>query len=150
MRPSLGGELYLVFDQIEEYFVYHGATAAGRSATRSPSSSTRPDLRVHVLLGIRDDALARLDAFKARVPGLFANVLRLDHLDRDAGPRGRSSDRSGGSPSSVGPRVEAEPALVDAVLDEVASGRIDVGLVGRGVAGDGATRTRSRRRTSSS
>ena len=39
---------------------------------------------MHVLLGVRDDALADLDAFKRRVPGLFGNVLRLHHLTRAA------------------------------------------------------------------
>ena len=38
-----------------------------------------------VLLGVRDDALAQLDVFKERIPGLFMNSLRLDYLDRDAG-----------------------------------------------------------------
>ena len=38
---------------------------------------------------IREDALAKLDRFEGRIPALFANYLRVEHLDR--GPRGRRS-----------------------------------------------------------
>ena len=81
---QIGGEIYLVLDQMEEYFVYHGRDAGGPLREALAEILTRPTLRVHVLLGIRDDALADLDAFKGRVPGLFGNVLRLDHLDVDS------------------------------------------------------------------
>ena len=37
---------------------------------------------MRVLLALRDDALAKLDRFKGQIPNLFANYLRLDHLDR--------------------------------------------------------------------
>ena len=78
---EVGGEIYLVLDQMEEYFVYHGRDRGGPLREALAEVLTRPTLRVHILLGIRDDALAELDAFKGRVPGLFGNVLRLDHLD---------------------------------------------------------------------
>ena len=83
--------------------------------------------RVHVLLALREDALARLDAFQARIPSVFANRLRLDQLDVVAaraaivGPLGRWN--------AVAPdeHMEIEPALVDGVLREVQSppGRIE-------------------------
>ena len=81
---QIGGEIYLVLDQMEEYFVYHGRDSGGPLREALAEILSRPTLRVHVLLGIRDDALAELDAFKGRVPGLFGNVLRLDHLDVDS------------------------------------------------------------------
>jgi len=131
---ELGEELYLVLDQMEEYFLYHGRDRGGGPlADELAEALSRPELRVHVLLGIRDDSLSELDAFKARLPGLFANVLRLDHLDRTAarqaivGPLDEYA-RLGG------PEVVAQPALVDAVLDQVATGRIEQGLAGRGSA----------------
>src|SRR5439155_96311 len=82
---ALRGELYLILDQIEEYFVYHGADPALGEALAE--LVVRSELPVHVLIGVRDDALARLDAFKTRVPALLSNRLRLDHLSRDAGRR---------------------------------------------------------------
>jgi WD40 repeat protein len=96
---------------------------------------TRPGLRVNVVLGIRDDELAKLDIFKARIPGLFSNYLRLDLLDRDAarvailGPLDRYNELTDEP-------VAIEPELVETVLGEVAAGRIDPGLTGRGAVSD--------------
>jgi WD40 repeat protein len=125
----VGGELYLVLDQMEEYFLYH--PAGGPLATELEEIILRPDLRVHVLLGIRDDAFAALDAFKSRVPGLFGNVVRLDHLDRD-----------GARAAIIGPleayaqigcaEVTAEPPLVESVIRQTAAGQIAQGITGRG------------------
>ena len=116
---------------------------AARSGRRSQRLLTRPTLRVHVLLGIRDDALAELDAFKGRVPGLFGNVLRLDHLDVDAARAAiveplAEFEVLGGVP------MAAEAALVAAVVDQVASGRIERRLAGRGMV-DGRRGARPRR-----
>jgi WD40 repeat protein len=138
---ELGGELYVVLDQMEEYFLYHGRERGGPLADELAETLSRPELRVHVLLGIRDDSLSELDAFKARLPGLFANVLRLDHLDRAAartaivGPLVEYA-RLGG------PEVVAQPALVEAVLDQVATGQIEQGLAGRGSVDEDADPTR--------
>ena len=112
------------------------------------SCSASPSLRANFLLGIREDALAKLDAFKGRIPNLFANYLRLDHLDRD-----------GGRAAILGPvercneldrreAVEVEPELVDAVLDRSPPAEVDVGRGPRRCR-DGRGRG-SRRRTSSS
>jgi WD40 repeat protein len=125
-------DLYLIFDQIEEYFLYHHG--ADRFAQRLPELVSTPGLRVNVLLGIREDALAKLDFFKGRIPSLFSNYLRLDHLDRAAaraairGPLERLNDIW----PDAGP-FDVEPELVNAVLDQVEIGRIDYGLAGRGV-----------------
>ena len=133
---EVGGEIYLVLDQMEEYFVYHGRDRGGPLREALAEILTRPTLRVHVLLGIRDDALADLDSFKGRVPGLFGNVLRLDHLDID-GARAAILEPLAEFEAIGGPPVVAEPALVAAVVDQVASGRIERRLAGRGIAGAG-------------
>ena len=78
---------------------------------------------MHFLLSIREDAWAKLDRFEGRIPALFANYVRVDHLDREAaseaieGPIGPGTRRC--------PRRAAyaiEPALVDAVLAATAGG----------------------------
>jgi WD40 repeat protein len=128
---AAGGELYVVLDQMEEYFLYHGRDG-GPLADVLEDVLTRSDFPVHVLLGIRDDALADLDALKRRVPGVFGNVLRLDHLTRVAaraavhGPLQAYAELGG-------PEVTAEEELVEAVLDEVAAGSIQRHLSGRGI-----------------
>jgi hypothetical protein len=138
---QVGGEIYLVLDQMEEYFVYHGRDGGGPLREGLAEILARPTLRVHVLLGIRDDALADLDAFKGRVPGLFGNVLRLDHLDVDAA-RAAILEPLAELEAMGGPHVVAEAALVAAVVDQVASGRIERRLAGRGVVAGGARRGR--------
>jgi WD40 repeat protein len=131
---ELGSELCLLIDQLEELFLYHPAKeGAAGFVDLLPELVLRPGLRVNVLLGIRDDALAQLDVFKERIPGLFMNSLRLDHLDRTAGreailgPLGRFAAIAG----AVG-AMEIEPELVDEVLDEVAAGRIEPAIAGVG------------------
>jgi WD40 repeat protein len=128
-----GGDVYLILDQFEELFLYH--RRGGRFAQQLAEVVRRPGLRVHILIGIREDALARLDVLKASIPNLLANRLRLERLDRAAGlaaivgPVGRYNEL-------VAPeeRVKIEPELKDAILDEVTAGRVDLSVVGRGVA----------------
>lgn len=129
---QLGGDLYLILDQLEEYFLYHGRDGEDRFLDALAEVVNRPEFRVNVLLGVRDDALASLDAFKTRIPRLFSNYLRLDHLDREAGRSAivrplEEYHRLGGE------RYTAEPELVEAVLAQVGAGRIDYGLAGQGM-----------------
>jgi Novel STAND NTPase 1 len=134
---ALGGELCLVLDQLEELFLYH--PRGGAFADELPELVTRPRLRVNVLLGIRDDALARLDVLKARIPGLFTNSLGLDRLDREAGRRAVLGPLERWN-AAVGAdeAVEIEPALLEAILTDVAAGRIEPGVAGRGAVAESA------------
>ena len=116
----LGAEIYLVLDQVEEYFLYHGRNGRPDALLAElPDVVNEPALRVHVLLGIREDALALLDAFKARIPQVLGNYLRLDRLDRAAGEAAILGPLAAWQ-ELVGDEVAAEPELVDALLDEVA------------------------------
>jgi len=134
----LDSELYIVLDQFEEYFLYNeNESGPGTLSEELPEAVRRAGLRVNFLIGIREDSLASLDAFKARIPNLFGNSLRLDLLERSAaraailGPLQRYNELV-----PTGDRVEAEPELVEAVLDEVSAGRVDLGLSGRGAVGE--------------
>ena len=117
-----------ILDQFEEYFLYH---ERDEFADELAAAIREPGLRANFLLGLREDALAKLDAFKGRIPNLFANYLRLDHLDTEGGraailgPIERYNELTGET-------VEVEPELVEAVLDQVAAGEVDVGRSGRG------------------
>ncbi len=120
--------LYLILDQFEEYFFYHPADSPTDSLTAELSEilSAR-DLDVHVLISIREDALAGLDRFKGRVPHLFGNYLRIEHLDRAAaraaicGPLEEYNRRV---PADAA--VEVEPRLVEDLLDQVRAGNVAV------------------------
>ena len=121
-------DVYVILDQAEEYFTYHGD--AGGFERALAELVNRP-LRVNVLLSLREDTLARLDRLKGSIPNLFANVLRLDRLDRAAGRMAilRPLERWG---ELEGEDVEAEDVLVERVLDGVGAGRIELGPGGLG------------------
>jgi WD40 repeat protein len=123
-----------VLDQFDEYFLYHeDERGAATLADELPEALRRGGLRANFLLGIREDSLAQLDTFKPRIPNLFTNSLRLDRLDRASaraaieGPLERYNELGSGETE-----VSAEPALVDALLEQVAVGRVDLGQSGRG------------------
>ena len=117
--------MYLVLDQAEEYFLYHADDAgAGSFAEALPSVLGTP-LRINVLISLREDSLAKLDRFTGRIPGLFANTLRLDRLDRRSARAAilRQAERYS---EIVGVRVDVEPDIAERVLDEVGAGTIRV------------------------
>jgi WD40 repeat protein len=132
LTPRTGRDIYLMLDQFEEFFLYH---EPNRSFVEELADVIRrPDLRVNVLIGVREDALALLDAFKAVIPNLLSNRLRLENLDRAAGEaaiRGPLQRFNELVPAER--RVDVDTSLVGAVLDEVAAGRVELGAVGRGV-----------------
>jgi WD40 repeat protein len=141
-QQLLGGDLYVILDQTEEYFLYHDAEGGpGTFADEFPEVVGSPELRVNFLLAIREDALAKVDVFRRRIPGVLDNYLRLDHLDRGAARDAivepiTAYNRLVGEADAV----SIEPALVDAVLEQVVTGRVDVGVAGRGsIDSDGGT-----------
>ena len=82
--------LLVILDQLEELLpLPRGTSRAGASprSSRRIVNSARPAL-ASFLSSIREDSLARLDRFKPRLPNLFDNSLRIEHLDARRGPRG--------------------------------------------------------------
>jgi WD40 repeat protein len=121
-----GGELLIVLDQFEEYFLYHHGD--DRFAAEFPRAVNRLDLRAHFLISIREDQLAQLDRFKRRLPRLFESTLRIGHLDlesaREAVERPIAAYNSSLGDSE--PRVEIEPALVSTVLEQLRARRVEL------------------------
>ncbi len=127
-----GRDVYLVLDQTEEYFLYHADDSGPGSFAETLPDVLAAPLRINVLVSLREDSLAKLDRFTGRIPGLFANTLRLDRLDRQAataaitGPIDRYAELTG-------TEVTIEPELIERVLDEVGAGQIEPALGGLGV-----------------
>jgi Novel STAND NTPase 1 len=141
----LGRDLVIILDQFEEYFVYHSQEdGEGTFAVEFPQAVNRRELPVSFLVSLREDALARLDRFKGRIPNLFGNYLRVDRLDRKAGRDAivRPLDEYRGRVAESA-RVEIEPHLIEAVLDQVQVGRVELGQAGAGVI-EGASARESR------
>jgi WD40 repeat protein len=139
-QAQSGRDVYVVFDQAEEYFLYHAEDRGPESFAELLPAVLSTPYRVNVLVSLREDALAKLDRFTGRIPGLFANTLRLDRLDRQAARQAivRPVERFAELTSEA---VAVEPALVERVLDEVGAGQIESALGGRGAvegAEDGA------------
>ncbi len=129
-------DMIVILDQFEEYFLYHPLEdGSGTFAREFPAAVNQPGLRASFLIAIRDDALAKLDRFKGRIPGLFDNYLRIEHLDDEMARAAiekpilefnRLYARNGDA-------VTITPALVEAVLDQVKTGRVVLSESGRGV-----------------
>jgi WD40 repeat protein len=131
-------DLLIILDQFEEYFLYHGhEQGAGSFYSEFPRAVNRPDLRASFLISLREDALAKIDLFKERIPKLFHNYIRVGHLDRDG-----AHDAIRKPLLVYSHMVGAEPAFTieEEAVDEVCK-QIQVGRRLVGDAGSGATRS---------
>jgi WD40 repeat protein len=131
----VGGRLLIILDQFEEYFLYHGQEdGAGTFAVEFPKAINNLHLPVSFLISIREDALAKLDRFEGRIPNLFDNYLRVEHLDRDSAREAiiKPIDQYNRLADGTGD-VSIEPALVEEVLKQVRTGQVILGEAGRGV-----------------
>ena len=77
-----GGDVYVILDQFEEYFLYHEHDGAFVDALAEVIP--RPGVRANIIIGIREETLAQLDAFKPSIPTLLSNRLGLQRLDRSS------------------------------------------------------------------
>jgi WD40 repeat protein len=124
-----GLELFIILDQFEEYFVYHpNEEGQGEFADEFCRAVIERELRVNFLISIREDWLARLDRFKGRIPNLFDNSIRIEHLGRDSAREAivkpiekynQLRERQEASTGSLLPRVDITPEFIDEVLDQL-------------------------------
>ncbi len=132
----------LILDQFEEYFLYHpNATPFDEQFARAVN---RDDVNANFLLALREDALSQLDRFETRIPNLMSNGLRLEYLDRAGAERAiRKPLEVYNARRPNEPPFAIEDALVDALIDQVRTGRVTLGLAGQGeVSAPAAARVR--------
>jgi hypothetical protein len=133
------GELFIILDQFEEYLLYQGGDTGGSHfGGELPRVLHDTSLPVSILLALREDSLARLDVFKASIPNLFANRVRLDYLDREGARAAIEQPIQRYNRLYPERAVQIEPALVDAVLGGVEIGHVDFTEAGRGGQGGSA------------
>src|SRR5262249_1463424 len=130
-----GSFLLVILDQFEEYFVYHPRAADGEAfAEQFTRALNTRGLQASFLISIREDALAKLDPFAAAVPRLFDGALRIGRLDHAAAREAivRPLDQYNAG-READERIAIEPALVDAVVEQVTAGcvRLEQSGVGR-------------------
>ncbi|MFL6207880.1 MAG: hypothetical protein ACJ74W_03480 [Pyrinomonadaceae bacterium] len=130
----LPGRLMIILDQFEEYFLYHPQENAFDAEFPRALAESAP---INFLISIREDALAKLDRFEGRIPTLFDNYLRLDHLDRTAARAAIEQPiaQYNRTLAAAGEQVSIEAPLVEAVLEQVKTGQVVLGERGRGVVG---------------
>jgi len=130
----LNGDLLIILDQFEEYFLYHNKEdGEGTFATEFPRAVNRTGLRVNFLVSIREDSVAKLDHFKGRMPNPFANSLRVKHLDRKAARAaiGNPIVHFNNLPDTH-IKMSIDPKLADIVIDQIKTGQVFIGEVGLG------------------
>lgn len=67
--------------------------------------------------------MAKLDRFKGRIPNLFENYLRIDHLDPAAARQAIEEPIAEYNRLQKDGKITIEPELVEAVLDQVKTGK---------------------------
>lgn len=131
----VGGDLLIILDQFEDYFLYHPTEdGPGTFVEEFPRVVTDREARINFVVAIREDAVAKLDRFEGRIPTLFDNYIRIDHLDRVAARDAivKPIEEFNKSVDDASQKVSIEPALIEAVLDQVKTGRVSLTETGIG------------------
>jgi len=129
-----GRRLMVILDQFEEYSLYHAEDDA--FAAQFPAAIVPGDLSTSFLVSLREDALAKLDRFKGRIPTLWDSYRRIDHLDRAAAENAirLPLDEYNRRRKASSPPVGIEDALVKAVLRDVRTDSVQFEGTGSGTA----------------
>jgi hypothetical protein len=114
----------IVLDQLEQYFTYRALQDVDFIGDLV-GCLARPRLRASFLLSIREDALGQLDELVGRIPQIFENATRVQDLSREA-----ARAAIVGPLESVGATIDAD--LVEAIIDESATGRLSLTSSGLG------------------
>ena len=111
----------LVLDQFEEFLLYHPKPTETSFVQDLVTLATDPDSGAHVLLSLREDSLASVDALRAVIPGILSSPVQLRPLDRTAAeqairkPVAKWSEDRFGDPKAA----EVEDPLVETLLHQV-------------------------------
>jgi WD40 repeat protein/GTPase SAR1 family protein len=79
------GRLFIILDQFEDYFDFLNDSDKDTFAGEFSQAVNDSNLNLHLLISIREDALAKLDYFKGRIfRNLLENCIGIKHLNRQA------------------------------------------------------------------
>jgi WD40 repeat protein len=134
-----GLEVIIILDQFEEYLLYRQTEAGpGTFADEFPKAVNQSDLPVRFLISLREDALSKLDRFKALIPTIFDTRLPIGHL-RDDDARAAVRDPVPAFNQMLPPGSEPfqiEPQLVESVLGQISGLKLRLSVSGRGAVSD--------------
>jgi Tol biopolymer transport system component len=120
-KEGLHAPVILVLDQFEEFLLYHPRPTETKFIRDLAAVVADPDIEARVLLALREDSLASLDALRAVIPGILSSPVQLRPLDRKAAeqairrPVAKWSEERFGDPEAV----VVEDAMVNTLLDQV-------------------------------
>jgi len=124
---AFAGSILILFDQFEEYFLYHPESEAGNTFDiEFARAVNREEVDASFLIALRDDGLSKLDRFRARIPNLLGNTLRLQHLtaaDAEAAIRKPLEVYNERFSASLTP-ITIEDELVHAITAQVKTGQV--------------------------
>jgi WD40 repeat protein len=135
------GQLLIILDQFEEYFLYHqNEDGKGTFAEEFPRAVNSSGVPANFLVSFREDALAKLDFFKVRMPTVFGNFLRIEHLSHDGGVKAikeplnryNEENKNNGRDGAHYKEVSIKDDLVEEVLKQVKVGEKLIGDSGLG------------------
>src|SRR6516165_2404527 len=131
--------MILVLDQFEEFLLYHPRPTETDFVQNLATVVADPDIEARVLLSVREDSLASLDALRAVIPGILSSPVQLRPLDRTAAEQAIRRPVAKWSEEKFGDSraVEVEDTLVETLLDQVkqtGSGTLNTGAMPNPVA----------------
>ena len=132
---AFGGTLLVILDQFEEYFLYHPESERDNTFDEEFARAVnREEVDANFLVAMREDSLSRLDRFRARIPNMLSNALRLRHLDAaSAQDAMREPLEVYAAQHPTEPRMSIEDALVEELTDEIQVEKLMIGEGGQGV-----------------
>jgi hypothetical protein len=129
LGETFGGTILILLDQFEEYFLYHPESEANNLFdSEFARAVNRDDIDANFLLALREDGLSRLDRFRARIPNLMGNLLRLRHLDAASAEDAirKPLEAYNGRLEGAATAVTIEEELVSAIIEQVRSGYVSL------------------------
>jgi WD40 repeat protein len=134
---ALQGPVFFVFDQFEEYLLYHEPSEEEHSFETQFARivNSRP-IEANFLLSLREEDLSKLDRFQGAIPNLLGNMLRLEYLDRKSAEEAirLPLETYNANPALPADRhVAIEDELVMAVLHQAQLGKTAFDGTGQGL-----------------
>lgn len=135
VNQIFAGTVLILLDQFEEYFLYHPESEKENLFDAEFAQAVnREDLDANFLIAMREDSLSRLDRFRARIPNMLSNALRLRHLDAaSAQDAMRRPLDVYAAQHPTQPSMSIEDALVEELTEEIQVEKLMIGEGGQGV-----------------
>ena len=125
----------VIFDQFEEFFLYHPETNDQNGFdAQFARVVNRENIDANFLLSIREDSTSHLDRFQHRIPNIWNNSLRLEHLNLEAAEQAIRKPLEKYNITSPKPdgSITVEDNLVKELLLKARLGQVTIGSFGEG------------------